>query len=96
MNTVDCDNRLTKNVRHVIHVASHLLKDDSLGVGGAAEGVGLPAGPQVSLLVVEIGPHLTQKRRAIEAMIYVQPGEFSLLNWGKWRQKKTKSKGEQI
>ena len=38
--------------------AAYLLQDDSLGVGCASEGVGLPAGAQVSLLVVKIGPDL--------------------------------------
>ena len=38
--------------------SSHLLKNDSLGVRGASEGVGLPAGAQVGLLVVQIRPSL--------------------------------------
>ncbi len=37
---------------------SHLFEDDALGVGGATEGISLPSGAQVSLLVVEIGPEL--------------------------------------
>jgi hypothetical protein len=35
-----------------------LFKNDSLSVRSASEGVGLPAGSEVSLFVVEIGPSL--------------------------------------
>ena len=35
-----------------------LLEHDALGVRGAPEGIGLPPGAQMGLLVVEVGPHL--------------------------------------
>ena len=35
-----------------------LLKNDSLGVRGSTEGIGLPSGSQVSLFVVLVGPDL--------------------------------------
>merc|ERR1719239_250174 len=42
----------------VILLNSNLLKNNSLGVGGASEGVSLPPCAQVSLLVVLVGPNL--------------------------------------
>ncbi len=40
---------------------SYLLKNNSLGVGCATEGVGLPPCPEVSFLVVLIGPNLRHR-----------------------------------
>ena len=37
---------------------SYFLEYDSLGVRGSSEGIGLPPGAEMSLLVVEIGPTL--------------------------------------
>lgn len=36
----------------------HLLKNDSLGVGSTSEGVGLPSGSEMGLLVVLVVPPL--------------------------------------
>ena len=47
---------------------SHLFKNDSLGVRSSSEGVGLPAGSEVSLFVVEIGPSLDP------TVLHVLPG----------------------
>ena len=37
---------------------SYLFKNDTLGVRSTSEGIGLPAGAQVSLFVVQISPSL--------------------------------------
>ena len=37
---------------------SYLFKNDTLGVRSTSEGIGLPAGSQVSFLVVQISPSL--------------------------------------
>jgi len=46
----------------------HLLKDDSLGVGSTSEGIGLPSGTQMSLLVVLVGPTL------VATVVHMLPG----------------------
>lgn len=46
----------------------HFLQNNSLGVRSASEGVGLPSGAQVSLLVVFIGPSL------VPAVVHVLSG----------------------
>ena len=37
---------------------SYLFKNDTLGVRSTSEGIGLPAGSQMGLFVVQIGPSL--------------------------------------
>merc|ERR1711881_499057 len=42
----------------VVLLDTDLLEDDTLGVRGSSEGIGLPPGAKMGLLVVLIGPHL--------------------------------------
>lgn len=46
----------------------HLLEHDSLGVGSTSEGIGLPSGSQMSLLVVLVGPTL------VATVVHMLPG----------------------
>lgn len=46
----------------------HLLQDDSLGVGSTSEGISLPSGAQMSLLVVLVGPTL------VATVVHMLPG----------------------
>lgn len=45
-----------------------LLQDDSLGVGSTSEGISLPSGAQMSLLVVLVGPTL------VATVVHMLPG----------------------
>jgi len=49
---------LTDGRVRLLSLDTDLLEDDSLGVRGSSEGIGLPPGAKMSLLVVFVGPHL--------------------------------------
>ncbi|GMT25011.1 hypothetical protein PFISCL1PPCAC_16308, partial [Pristionchus fissidentatus] len=51
-------NALADGRVRLLSLDSDLLEDDSLGVGSSSEGVGLPPGSEVSLLVVLVVPSL--------------------------------------
>lgn len=57
LDELDTDALADSRVR-LLGLNTELLKDDSLGVGGSREGVGLPDRSKVSLLVFLVGPTL--------------------------------------
>merc|ERR1711926_11532 len=57
LDQLDTDALADGRVR-LLSLDTDLLEDDSLGVRGSSEGIGLPPGAKMGLLVVLIGPHL--------------------------------------
>ena len=57
LDELDSDTLTNSRVR-LLSLNTNLLKNNSLGVRGSTERIGLPSGSQVSLFVVLVGPDL--------------------------------------